>query len=426
LKDIDLFVVENRNIHNILYSKCEYAIYIDFIFTSSNRYDRISWVYIMNLKCFDLFSGAGGLSEGFRQKGFNILFANDFDKYCEETYKLNHPETLFISGPIQNIEAKVLLNIADLRQCELDCIIGGPPCQAFSVYNHQRGMHDERSGLFREYLRLVKGLLPKFVVIENVPGMSSVDDGIAIKEIESGLRSLGYKVEHNLLKAEEYGVPQERRRLIFIGTRLPVIIKWPVPKYGIHIDQQYFTTVGDAISDLPLLEVGMGEEVQNYIMPPQNNYQELMRSESNMLYNHTAPLLSDINKERLKYIPQGGSWRDIPIDLLPSGMKKAKRSDHTKRYGRLRMDGLASTILTKCDPHWGAFFHPTQDRAISVREAARLQSFPDKTRFWGNKGEQYKQIGNAVPVLLAAAIAEVVRESLIDFYGSNEYELRSI
>jgi DNA (cytosine-5)-methyltransferase 1 len=380
----------------------------------------------MNFKCFDLFSGAGGLSEGFRQKGFNILIANDFDRYCEETYRMNHPETTFISGPIQNMKAKLLLNMVNLKKGELDCIIGGPPCQAFSVYNHQRGMHDERSGLFREYLRLVKGLLPKFVIIENVPGMSSVEDGIAIKEIENGLHTLGYKVEHNVLKAEEYGVPQERKRLIFIGTRLPIVIKWPAPQYGIHIDQKYFTTVGDAIGDLPSLESGTGDEEQEYIVPPQNEYQQMMRFGSIKLYNHTAPLLSDINKERLKYIPQGGSWRDIPEDLLPSGMKRAKRSDHTKRYGRLRLDGLASTILTKCDPHWGAFFHPTQDRAISVREAARLQSFSDKIKFCGNKSEQYKQVGNAVPVLLAEAIAEVVSESLADFYRSNEYELRSI
>ena len=133
-----------------------------------------------------------------------------------------------------------------------------------------------------------------------------------------------------------------------------------------------------------------------------------------MIFNHVAPALGAINLERLKYIPEGGSWRDIPIELLPAGMKRARRSDHTKRYGRLKKDGFASTILTKCDPHWGAFFHPEQDRVITVREAARLQCFPDKIRFEGSKVEQYKQVGNAVPVLLSAAVAKVVYNALLE------------
>ena len=361
-------------------------------------------------KCVDLFCGAGGLSEGFRQNGFDILIANDFDAWCEATYKLNHPETEFISGRIQDITASQLLSRLDMVPGELDCIIGGPPCQAFSVYNHQRGMQDERSGLFREYLRLVTGLLPKYVVIENVPGMTSVEDGIAVKEIKRGLKSLGYNVEVNLLKAEDYGVAQERRRLIFIGNRIGADIIYPTPTHGDGL--RPFVTVWDAISDLPSLKNGEGSEVMNYTVPPQSDYQRAIREGSQMIFNHVAPTLGAINMQRLKYIPEGGSWRDIPIELLPAGMKLARRSDHTKRYGRLRKDGFASTILTKCDPHWGAFFHPNQDRVITVREAARLQCFPDKIRFEGSRVEQYKQVGNAVPVLLSAAVAKVVYNSL--------------
>jgi DNA (cytosine-5)-methyltransferase 1 len=361
-------------------------------------------------KCVDLFCGAGGLSEGFRQNGFDILIANDFDTWCEATYKLNHPETEFISGKIQDITASQLLLKLDMVPGELDCIIGGPPCQAFSVYNHQRGMQDERSGLFREYLRLVAGLLPKYVVIENVPGMTSVEDGIAVKEIKRGLKSLGYNVEVKLLKAEDYGVAQERRRLIFIGNRIGADIIYPEPTHGAGL--RPYVTVWDAISDLPPLKNGEGAEVMNYTTPPQCGYQKGIREGSQMIFNHVAPTLGQINMQRLKYIPEGGSWRDIPIELLPAGMKRARRSDHTKRYGRLRKDGFASTILTKCDPHWGAFFHPDQDRVITVREAARLQCFPDKIRFEGSRVEQYKQVGNAVPVLLSSAVAEVVYHSL--------------
>ena len=363
-------------------------------------------------KCVDLFCGAGGLSEGFRQNGFDILLANDFDAWCEATYKLNHPETEFISGAIQDISAQQMLSMLGMKKGELDCIIGGPPCQAFSVYNHQRGMHDERSGLFREYLRLVKGLLPKYVVIENVPGMSSVEDGVAVIEIKQGLQALGYRVEVTLLKAENYGVAQERRRLFFIGNRIGSEIIFPKPTHGEGLLP--YVNVWDAISDLPVLQNGEGSDVMNYILPPQSEYQKVIREGAQMLFNHFAPALGAINLERMKHIPEGGSWRDIPIELLPAGMKRAKRSDHTKRYGRLRKDGFASTILTKCDPHWGAFFHPEQDRVITVREAARLQCFQDKIRFEGSRVEQYKQVGNAVPVFLSAAIAKEVHKSLME------------
>lgn len=368
-------------------------------------------------KCVDLFCGAGGLSQGFRKNGFDILLANDFDIWCEATYRYNHPETAFVSGPIQNITATDILSKLNMRQGDLDCMIGGPPCQAFSVYNHQRGMHDERSGLFREYLRLVEGLMPKYVVIENVPGMNSVEDGIAVSEIKQGLKNLGYAVEVTLLKAEEYGVPQERRRLIFIGNRIGADILFPAPTHG--TDLLPFLSVWDAISDLPALNNGEGRDGVPYTIAPQSEYQTNSRTGSQAVYNHIAPTLGSINLKRLKYIPEGGSWRDIPVELLPAGMKRAKRSDHTKRYGRLRKEGFASTILTKCDPHWGAFFHPEQDRVITVREAARLQGFPDKVVFLGSRSEQYKQVGNAVPIQLSASVAKKVFEAL------SGYESRS-
>lgn len=387
----------------------KYDIIIGRIPAEIENVNRMEGIQMGKFTCVDLFAGAGGLSEGFKMAGFNILAANDFDEFCAKTYIANHPETVFIEGPIEQILPQDILEKINLNIGELDCLIGGPPCQAFSVYNHQRGLHDERSGLFREYLRIVEGLMPKYVVMENVPGMTSVENGQAIKEIESGLSKLGYQIEHKILKAEEYGVPQERRRIIFIGTRMNQIIIWPVPT---HVGKKSFVTVWDAIGDLPVLKNGEGEEIQDYTQAPFSDYQIWIRENSTKVFNHTAPVLSSINLERLRYIPQGGSWRDIPFDLLPSGMKQARRSDHTKRYGRLHPKGLACTILTKCDPHWGAFFHPTQDRALSVREAARLQSFPDRIQFLGPKAEQYRQVGNAVPPLLSFAIAKSIYQSL--------------
>lgn len=361
----------------------------------------------------DLFCGAGGLSEGFTQAGFEILAANDFDGNAAETFKLNHADTKFYDGPIQGISTDEMLEAAGLQTGELDVLIGGPPCQAFSVYNHQRGMHDERSGLFREYLRMVEGLMPKIVVMENVTGITSVAEGRAVNEIYRSLETLGFHVEHRVLKAEEYGVPQERRRIFFVGVRDGQKVDWPMPTHFREEDlftrtskQEPLVTVWDAISDLPKLKIKEGEEESEYLSEPGSVFQELMRRRSRKIYNHVAPFLADINIRRLRYIPQGGSWRDIPVQLLPAGMKKAKRSDHTKRYGRLHPDGLASTILTKCDLHWGAFIHPTQERSLTVREAARFQSFPDRFRFTGSRVEQFRQVGNAVPPLLARAVAK--------------------
>jgi DNA (cytosine-5)-methyltransferase 1 len=176
----------------------------------------------------DLFSGAGGLSLGFEQAGFHVLTANDFDGPAALTFQLNHPRTRFLHGSISEITAEDLLMESGLRTGELDVLIGGPPCQAFSVYNHQRGMHDDRSGLFREYLRIVSGLMPRFVVMENVTGITSVAGGKAATEISEHLNRLGYYVEQRILKAEEYGVPQERRRIFLL--ELAIIMHWP----GLH------------------------------------------------------------------------------------------------------------------------------------------------------------------------------------------------
>jgi DNA (cytosine-5)-methyltransferase 1 len=367
---------------------------------------------IYMLTSIDLFAGAGGLSEGFRQAGFNVLAANDFDHFSAETFRTVHPETTFLEGPIQEISPSDFLKTVGINKGDLHCLVGGPPCQAFSVYNHQRGMHDERSGLFREYLRLVEGIKPHWVVMENVTGMSSVAEGQAIREIGEGLKVLGYNTfEYRILHAETFGVPQERRRIIFMANRDNMPIFWPM---GSH-DGTFkpYVTIWEAIGDLPPLKNGEGAEIQAYTTPLSegSEYQREMRNGSQYVYNHVAPLLSDINLSRMKHIPQGGSWRDIPTRLLPPGMKKAKRSDHTKRYGRLHPEGLSSTILTKCDIHWGCFIHPYQERTITVREAARLQSFPDSYTFQGPRTEQYRQVGNAVPPLLAKAIAKAVMKS---------------
>lgn len=358
----------------------------------------------------DLFCGAGGLSEGFKQAGFKVLAGNDIDSSSGVTFAKTHPGTVFIPGSIRELSAEDFLGINSLRKGDLDCLVGGPPCQGYSVYNHKRGMHDSRSHLFTEFLRIVEGLFPKWVVIENVTGITSTGNGDVVSQIKLGLKQLGYFAsEHKVLRSEDYGVPQERRRVIIIANRIGVNYHWPSPTHGKGLKP--FNTVRDAIGDLPKLNNGEAYGLGPYTLPFDTEYQKEMRKNSSLVANHAAPKLGEINLNRMKHIPQGGSWRNIPFDLLPNGMKSAKRSDHTKRYGRLTWEGLASTILTKCDVHWGAYIHPETDRSLTVREAARFQSFPDNYIFQGSRTEQFVQVGNAVPPLLARAIAMGILKS---------------
>lgn len=362
------------------------------------------------LTAVDLFCGAGGLSEGFRQAGFEVLAGQDFDEPAGATFASTHPTAKFIGGPIQEVTVQHLLRSTGLRRGEVDVLIGGPPCQGYSVYNHQRGETDPRAGLFREYLRMVDGLRPKWLVMENVTGITSIAGGGIVREIEEGMDKLGYKVRSKTLKAEEFGVPQERRRMFFIATRTNAPIVFPTATHGAGLCP--FVSVWDAISDLPPVQTGDKAPDHAYAGPAMNVYQRLLRGKQKRVSNHVPPRLASVNEERMKHIPAGGSWRDIPFELLPEGMRRAKRSDHTKRYGRPRKTDLACTILTKCDVHWGAYIHPEQNRAITVREAARLQSFPDSFIFQGSRTEQYRQVGNAVPPLLGRRVAEAVLQSM--------------
>ena len=354
----------------------------------------------------DLFCGAGGLSEGLRQAGFSIIAGNDIDPFAAATFVATHKEAKFIDGSIRDLSADDFLRATGLKKGELDCLVGGPPCQGYSVYNHKRGMHDERSHLFREYLRIVEGLMPAWIVMENVTGIMSAGEGEAFQAVLTGIKALGYVVEARILRSEDYGIPQERRRVVFIGNRVGAPIVWPRKTHGKGLLP--FTTIHDALSDLPPLENGEDAGIHSYPCKPKSHFQRELRVGSKAVHNHVASRLRAINIERMKHISQGGSWRDIPFDLLPAGMKRAKRSDHTKRYGRMKWVGQSCTILTKCDVHWGAYIHPEQQRSITVREAARIQSFPDWFHFHGPRTEQYVQVGNAVPPMLGRKIGEAI------------------
>ena len=387
--------------------------------------------------CLDLFAGAGGLTEGLRQAGFRSVFANEISPAYSETLKNNHADSEIETGDIRSLDAEKIRKRLVLAKGELDLLAGGPPCQGFSVNAPVRSNSDERNHLFLDYLKFVEAFNPKVVLIENVPGMVSFEKGDTVSAILASLKRLGYQATVRILFAAHYGVPQMRWRTIFIANRIGAdpADMFPIPshfskgranfttKYLGHslvIDPRSLShlqpnvNVAQALSDLPPIENGGGNNVMDYKSKPKSDYQKEMRLGADKLYNHVAAGLGQTNLVRLPHIPPGGSWRDIPFDLLPKGMQRARRSDHTKRYGRLDPAGIGSTILTKCDPHWGTYIHPDQDRIISAREAARLQSFPDRFRFYGSLTEQYEQIGNAVPPLFARALGEAIMSAMED------------
>jgi len=380
----------------------------------------------------DLFCGAGGITEGFRRAGFTCLYGNDIEHWAVETFRANHPQSIGDNRPIEQVDAAALRRSLNLEPGQLDVLVGGPPCQGFSINAPERFLEDPRNSLFKHYIRFLDEFKPKTLLIENVPGMLSLGDGIIFEQILRSLREHGYDVHARILFAAHYGVPQERWRMIILGSRISSPPQHPLPTHYataranfkggktmtfrlMPLEQTALlpaVTVGNAISDLPRLKMGEGGEIVTYDKVAKSEYSRSMRAGSPVTFNHYAGILGAQNAQRMMYVKPGGSWRDIPHHLLPKGMQKARKSDHTKRYGRLRHDGLAGTVLTKCDPHWGAVFLPDQDRALTVREAARLQSFPDSYKFLGPRIAQYEQVGNAVPVLMAEAIAREIRRSL--------------
>lgn len=381
----------------------------------------------------DLFAGAGGLSAGLEMAGFGAVLANELDPQYAQTYRTNHPSAEVVVGDVRKICEIDLRGRLGVAEGEIDLLAGGPPCQGFSINAPIRSLDDSRNHLFRDFLRVAGALLPKVILIENVPGIISLGRGTVVKQIYGELAALGYATQHRILFAAHYGVPQMRFRTILIATRVPrSIILFPEPKYDVKAVANFTGArelclslaplltgalkppprVGDALAGLPKIKGSENKGGFEYETVPKSPYEEYLREGSTSITGHMSAGLGQVNLERMKHIPPGGSWRDIPFDILPKGLQRARRSDHTKRYGRLHPDQLCSTILTKCDPHWGSFFHPSQDRVLSVREAARIQSFQDRFRFTGSVTQQYAQVGNAVPPLMAREIGLAVRGML--------------
>lgn len=320
----------------------------------------------------DLFAGAGGMSLGFDNAGFKNLLAVEFNKDFAETYKKNFPRHNLIVDDIKNVTEQQIYDI--IKNEKVDVIIGGPPCQGFSIAGNigRNFIDDDRNRLFKEFVRFVKIIKPRVFVLENVAAMERHDKGKTIKEIVSSFKEIGYDIKYKVLNAVNFGVPQERRRIFIVGTLGENNFEYPQ-------EINKFVTVKDAIDDLPKLENGETSEIPNHTA-----------------MKHSAQML-----EKMSYVSDGGNRNDIPENLRP-------KSGDSRKY--IRYDSKKPSFCVTGDMR--KIFHYSQNRALTCRELARLQTFPDSFVFLGNTGKVQQQIGNAVPVLLASKIALQVKEVL--------------
>ncbi len=352
----------------------------------------------MKPKVIDLFAGVGGLSLGFEKAGFDVVLANEYDSSIATAYQYNHKDTKMIVGDITSID---LNETFGKYVGKIDVIIGGPPCQGFSQKGQRKTINDERNFLFKYYVKVVDLVKPTYFVMENVPNLLTAEKGYFRKELVELFDTIGYKLSMGVLNASDYGVPQNRRRAVIIGKYKKNAPNLPVALHKV-------VTIWDAISDLAFLNSGEGTEEQEYRFPPQSDYERELRGNCNILHNHVATRHSAIALKRLAMIPPNAGREVLPEDQLT-------KSIYSGTWTRMRKDEISVTITTRFDtPSSGKFTHPYLNRAITVREAARIQSFPDDFVFIGNKGSQMKQVGNAVPPLLAKAIALTIMKDIKD------------
>ncbi|MFS7255118.1 DNA cytosine methyltransferase [Carnobacterium divergens] len=350
------------------------------------------------LNVVDLFSGAGGLSRGFMDASFNVVLGIDFDDAALKTFKENHGDAEIMKLDLFNHDnLHFVTDYLDEKEISIDVLIGGPPCQGYSLAG-PRNENDERNSLYEAMVKLANMIKPKVVVLENVPGLLKLFDGKAAQRIVEDFSELGYVMQKKILFAPEFGVPQIRKRVFFVGV-LPEFGKFSYPSS--IIDKDNFITCEDAISDLPSLKLDLGKEIMDYTSRPLSVYQEVMRMNSNKLFNHVGTNHEQKTIDLISMVPEGKNFRALPSPYNTM----FKYNEALTRYHSKKP---SLTINTGHRSH----FHYKWNRIPTVRESARLQSFPDDFIFYGNKSQQYKQVGNAVPPLLGKAIAIQVQKIL--------------
>ena len=332
----------------------------------------------MTYKTIDLFCGAGGFSLGFEMAGFETSLAIDLWEPAIDTFNYNRENKVGLNIDIYEYDNERLEEFID--ENDVDGIIGGPPCQGFSMVG-TRDEEDDRNNLYLQYVRFVDVVKPKFFILENVKGLLTLKDGFFKEDIINRFSELGYNVNFKMLVASDYGVAQNRHRVFFVGLRKDLF--------------------GDKFSDLPSLD--SGEDPKVYRTEPQNNYQKLMRKNSSEITNNEITRHTEQTKSIISMVPDGGNIKDLPE-------KYYKVRNYSSAFKRMNSKKPSTTI----DCGHRNYFHYKENRVPTVRESARIQSFPDDYHFTGSKTSQYTQVGNAVPVLLAKTIASEIKKLLDD------------
>ena len=340
----------------------------------------------------DLFCGCGGLSKGFIDAGFSVELGVDVDDMALKTFAYNHKGATAMHLDLSNLDNVVIIrDFFTEKSLDLDVLVGGPPCQGFSLAG-PRQIDDSRNLLYRAMVKTAKELKPKVVVLENVPGMVQLHGGLVKEKIINDFTGLGYKMgEPHILYAPDYGVPQIRKRVVFVGllqSETEFLFPKPILK------PENYVTCEQAIGDLPALIDIVGEKEQQYPTEPKSEYQKLMRNNSKAIYNHEGTIHDSKTKKFIALVPEGKNYKSLPKEY--EGIYK-----YHEALTRYHSKKPSLTINTGHRSH----FHYKWNRIPTVRESARLQSFDDTFIFYGNKTQQYRQVGNAVPPLLGKAIA---------------------
>jgi DNA (cytosine-5)-methyltransferase 1 len=336
------------------------------------------------IKVLDLFSGCGGLSFGLEKVGFRVIAGIDNWTDALKTFQKNHKDAKALTVDL----GKPDLDAIKKEIGDVDVVVGGPPCQGFSISGN-RDLNDPRNKLYKGFVQIVKRFNPKVFVLENVPNLVSIGEGKIKDEIIKDFEKLGYKVKYKILLASDYGVPQNRRRVIFVGVKGENNFEFPIPMFN---EGQKKVSSSDAISDLPDHDMQDGSFLRQ---KPRTQYQEKMRTKDSKIFNHVLTAHDKKTVEIISLVPDGGNYKDLPQEHI-----------NTRRvniaWTRFNSTKPSNTIDTGHRHH----FHYKYNRVPTVRESARLQSFPDDFIFLGSKTSQYKQVGNAVPPLLAEAIGK--------------------
>ena len=351
------------------------------------------------LNVLDLFSGAGGLSRGFMDAGFNVVLGVDADDAALKTFKANHGEADVMKlNLFEHENLNLIMEYLQNKNLNIDVLVGGPPCQGYSLAG-PRDESDDRNTLYEAMVKFASMAKPKVVILENVPGLLTLFQGKGAQRIMDDFTQLGYQMKSKVLYAPEYGVPQIRKRVFFVGV-LPECgdFEYPVP----FVDSQNYITCEDAIGDLPSLENEIGSDISEYTSPPLTMYQEIMRNNADKLYNHLGTQHEEKTVNLIAMVPEGKNYKALPEPYNTM----FKYNEALTRYHSKKP---SLTINTGHRSH----FHYKWNRIPTVRESARLQSFPDDFVFYGNKSQQYRQVGNAVPPLLGKAVALQVKKLLL-------------